>query len=299
MTDKSGDGWRVFADGKDFENVPLWRALAQFTSEDLDEGLRANAAVIYRVRPSILRSFNTASLISIGMGVLFFVALLALLLAAHSDAANWLMLITLVFFAAALTPHLYRQLQQYGWKPPRSALPLPHEADRHFDEFLGFLQRASGPQAYYLSRFSKKRIHLKRQQFFGRLRYFLFSEDSADHGMVLRCGSILPFPVDVFLHRDDVEKIISMSKPKRKGGPGRNTKYAYPEAIISLIGDAGLFTLDLNNRSSALREIKNRLSEWFVAHADASGDVPRPDQLVPYAEKIYDHLKIIESSRRT
>ena len=114
--------------------------------------------------------------------------------------------------------------------------------------------------------------------------------------MVLRYGSIQPFPADVFLHRADVEKIISMTRQKRKGGPGRNTKYPYDEAIISLIGDEALLTLDLTDRVSALRAIKNRLSKWFEANADASGDVPRPDQLTAYAEKIYDHLKNLVSS---
>lgn len=46
MTSNPGEGWKVFADGEDSENVPLWRALAQFTAEDLDEGLKANAVVI-------------------------------------------------------------------------------------------------------------------------------------------------------------------------------------------------------------------------------------------------------------
>lgn len=302
MIDKSGEGWRVLAGGEDFENVPLWKALAQFTSEDLDEGLRINAAVINRERPKVLRNYNIASLISIGMGVLFLLALLAILalaVSAHTAAVGLLMALSLILLVAALAPHLVRQVQQYGWIAPRSALPLPHEADRHFDEFLGHLQRASGPQAYYLSWFHKKRTLLKRQQFFGRLRYFLFSEDSADHRMVLRRGSILPFPADVYLHRDDVEKMISMSRLKRKAGPGRSAKYAYSGAIISLIGDPGLSMLDLSDRPAALRVIKNRLSNWFEMHSDASGDVPRGDLLAPYAEKIYERLKFFATSRRS
>ncbi len=302
MTDKPGEGWRVFANGEDFENVPLWKALAQFTSEDLDEGLRVNAAVINRERPKVLRNYNVASLVSISMGVLFLLALLAilaLLLSAHTGAVSWLTPLTLILFVAALAPHLFRQFQQYGWGVPRSALPLPHAADRHFDEFLVYLQRASGPQAYYLSWFRKKRTFLSRQQFFGNLRYFLFSEDRADHGMVLRCGSVLPFPADVYLHRDDVQKMIAMSKLKRKAGPGRSAKYAYSDAIISLIGDPGLSMLDLSDRTAALRVIKNRLSNWFEMHSDASGDVPRGDLLAPYAEKIYERLKYFASSGRS
>ena len=46
--------------GDDFENVPLWRALAQFTSDDLDEGLKENAVVISQAKPPFGRYYNLA-----------------------------------------------------------------------------------------------------------------------------------------------------------------------------------------------------------------------------------------------
>jgi len=113
---------------------------------------------------------------------------------------------------------------------------LPHDADRHFDEFLGYLQKASGPQAYYKPRFGKKREPLDRQEFFGRLRYFLFSEHDADRRLVMRFRSGWALPSDIFVHRDDLERMIALAKPKRKAGPGRNPKYAYAEAVIELQG---------------------------------------------------------------
>ena len=103
-------------------------------------------------------------------------------------------------------------------------------------------------------------------------------------------------PTDIFLHRDDVEKMLVISKPKRKGGPGRNSKYRYPEAIIALIGDTRLNSLDLCDCVGSARLIKDWLADWFEANADASGDVPRGDQLSPYAEKIYDHLKSLPAA---
>ena len=291
MTGIPGEGWKVFADGDDSENVPLWRALAQFTSDDLDEGLKANAAVINEAKPPFARYYNVAFIVSLFFGFVFIVSLIGLLLSPTTNFANLFSTLTLATFAAMAAPHIWRQVYQYGLKTPEIPLGLPYAADRHFDEFLGYLQKASGPSAYYISRFGKRRVFLNRRQFFGRLRYFLFSEHSADRALVMRFRTGHSLPGDIFLHRDDVDKMLAMAKPKRKGGPGRNSKYRYAEAIIALIGDSRLGTLDLNDRAASVRTIKERLADWFEVNADASGDVPRGDQLAPFAEKIVDHLK--------
>lgn len=286
-----GEGWKIFADGDDSENVPLWRALAQFTYDDLDEGLKANAIVINTAKPPFARYYNAAFVVSMAFGFLFVIFLFALLISAPSKTANLFSFLTLATLTATATPHVWRQLYQYGLKTPDAPLGLPHAPDRHFDEFLGYLQRASGPRAYYMSRFGKRRVFLNRRQFFGRLRYFLFSEHSADRALVMRFRTGHSLPGDIFLHRDDVDKMLVMAKPKRKGGPGRNSKYRYAEAIIALIGDPRLAALDLNDRAASVRTIKEGLAQWFETNADESGDVPRGDQLSPYAEKIVDHLK--------
>ncbi|WP_420607573.1 hypothetical protein [Novosphingopyxis sp.] len=284
-------GWKIFADGDDADNVPLWKALAQFTSDDLDEGLEANAAVINEAKSPFARYYNAAFVVSLGFGFLFIIFLFAFLISAHSSSTNLFMFLTLAALLATLAPHLWRQIYQYGLKTPDTPLELPYAPDRHFDEFLSFLQKVDAPQAYYVPRFGKRRKPLDRRQFFGKLRYFLFSEHSTDRGMVMRFRTGLSLPADIFLHRDDVEKILLMSKPKRKGGPGRNPKYSYAEAIIALIGDPRIATLNLNDRTTSIRTIKNWLADWFEGKADASGDVPRGDLLSPYAEKIADHLE--------
>jgi hypothetical protein len=293
VTGNPAAGWKVAFYTEDSENVPLWKALAQFTSEDLDEGLKANAAVIKREKLVFQRYYNLAFVTSLLFGFLFLVFLLGLLISIHSKSANALLLFVLAFMVATVAPHLWRQAYQYGLTTPDVPLALPHAADRHFDEFLGHLQKASGPKAYYLSRFGKKRKPLNRRQFFGRLRYFLFSEHSRDRGMVMRFPTAMSIPADLYVHRDDVEKMIAMSKPKRKAGPGRNPKYGYADAIISLIGNPRLDSLDLSDQAKSVRTIKDWLSGWFEAAADASGDVPRGDQLTPHAEKIFERLKII------
>lgn len=293
MTGNPAAGWKIASDTEDSENVPLWKALAQFTSEDLDEGLKENTAVIKREKPVFQRYYNLAFVTSLLFGFLFLVFLLGLLISIHSKSANALLLFVLAFMVATVAPHLWRQAYQYGLTTPDAPLALPHAADRHFDEFLGHLQKASGPKAYYLSRFGKKRKPLNRRQFFGKLRYFLFSEHSRDRGMVMRFPTATSIPADLYVHRDDVEKMIAMSRPKRRAGPGRNPKYGYADAIVSLIGDHRLDSLDLSDRAKSVRTIKDWLSEWFDAAADASGDVPRGDQLAPYAEKIFDRLRFI------
>ena len=110
--------------------------------------------------------------------------------------------------------------------------------------------------------------------------------------MVMRYPTAMSLPADLYLHRDDVETMLAMSRPKRRGGPGRNTKYRYDDAIISLIDDSRLGTLDMTDRTAAISTVKDWLYKWLENNADESGDVPRRDQLTRYAEKICTHLEV-------
>lgn len=296
MTGRPSEGWKIFADGDEADNVPLWKVLAQFRSDDLDEGLSMNAAIIDQAKPSPLRFYNLAFIISFGFGFLSIIFLIGILVSGHSTATDIFYYLSLASLAATMAPHLGRQAYQYGLKIPDAPLKLPHAPDRLFDEVLGYLQKVDGPQAYYLSRFRKQRVPLKRRQFFGRLRYFLFSEHSKDRGMVMRYPTAMSLPADLYLHRDDVETMLAMSRPKRRGGPGRNTKYRYDDAIVSLIGDPRLGTLDITDRTAAISAVKDWLYKWLEKNADESGDVPRRDQLTRYAEKICTHLEMNASA---
>lgn len=297
MTGRPGEGWKIFADGDEADNVPLWKVLAQFRSDDLDEGLNINAAIIEQAKPSPLRFYNIAFIISFGFGFLSIIFLIGILVSGHSPVTDIFYYLTLAALAATMAPHLGRQAYQYGLKTPDAPLKLPHAPDRLFDEVLGYLQKVDGPKAYYISRFRKQRVPLKRRQFFGRLRYFLFSEHSKDRGMVMRYPTAMSLPADLYLHRDDVETMLAMSRPKRRGGPGRNTKYRYDDAIIALIGDPRLGALDVTDRAAAISTVKDWLHKWLEKNADESGDVPRRDQLTRYAEKICTHLEMIVSAK--
>jgi hypothetical protein len=297
MTGRPGEGWKIFADGDEADNVPLWKVLAQFRSDDLDEGLNINAAIIDQAKPSPLRFYNLAFIISFGFGFLSIVFLIGILVSGHSTATDIFYYLTLASLAATMAPHLGRQAYQYGLKVPDAPLKLPHAPDRLFDEVLGYLQKVDGPKAYYISRFRKQRVPLKRRQFFGRLRYFLFSEHSKDRGMVMRYPTAMSLPADLYLHRDDVETMLALSRPRRRGGPGRNAKYRYDDAIIALIGDPRLGALDVTDRAAAISTVKDWLYKWLEKNADESGDVPRRDQLTRYADKICTHLEMIASAK--
>lgn len=125
--------------------------------------------------------------------------------------------------------------------------------------------------------------------FFGNLRVLLLSEFAAVRALCLAPGGNR-ISGAIKIEKDPDELINELRiKPKRAGGPGRNAKYAYSDALISLIDDARLSALDMNNRTAAIRAIKKWLSEWFEEHADETGDVPCGDLLAPYAEKICVH----------
>ena len=291
MTCSPDEGWKVFADGDDVDDIPLWKVLAKIRSDDLDEGLDTNATLLNRIKPPFSWYYNLALAISSGFGFLSVLFLIGLVISLRSGSTDFFFYLTLAMLAAAVTPHLWRQAYQYGLKIPDAPLELPHASDRLFDEVLGHLQKVDGPQAFYLSRFRKKRIPLSRRQFFGRLRYFLFSEHSKDRAMVMRFPTAMSLPADIYLHRDDVEKMLAMSAPKRAAGPGRNVKYAYIEAVFDLRADPRVNALDLNNEVAAIRSITDWLDEWFDSPANVSGEIPKRDRLAPYAKKIYAHLK--------
>ena len=291
MTGTPGEGWKVFADGDEADDIPLWKVLAKVRSDDLNEGLDANVAFLARIRPAPSRYYNLALVISVVFGFLAVLFLIGLLISARSGATSLFFFLTLAMVAAAMAPYLWRQAYQYGLKIPDRPLALPHVPDPLFDAVLEHLQKVDGPQAYYRSWFRGKRVPLKRRQFFGRLRYFLFSEHGLDRAMVMRFPTAMALPADIYLHREDVDKMLTMSRPRRKGGPGRNSKYRYEDAIIALLLDPRPVALNVGDRAGAIQTIKDWLSEWFEANADETGEVPRRDQLTPFAEKIYAHLE--------
>ncbi|KTR83141.1 hypothetical protein NS277_11415 [Novosphingobium barchaimii] len=296
MTGSPGERWKVFADGDDIDDVPLWKVLAKIRADDQDEGLSLNAAFLKGIKPRFSRSYNLAIGISGIFGFLALFSLIGLAAATRSESSDFFYYCTLLMLAGTIAPYLWRRAYQYGLAVPDAPLGLPHPSDPLFEEVLGHLQKVDGPRAYYISRFGKKRIALNRRQFFGRLRYFLLSEQGDDRAIVMRFPTAMSLPADLYLHREDMERMLAMSAPKRSGGPGRNVKYAYVEAAFDLRADPRLATLDLNDEAAAVRSLTDWFDEWFDSAANVSGDIPKRDRLTPYARKIYAHLKKSTSS---
>jgi len=198
--------------------------------------------------------------------------------------------------AACLIPlimaWLWRRFQ-YGTdrlRKPREPIyaNATDETREALEKLFAYLQRESAPRAYYRN-WSGTPIYLGRRYFFGNLRVLLLSEFAAVRALCVSLGgNRISGAIKIEKDPDEVIKELGI-KPKRAGGPGRNAKYAYSDALISLIGDARLSALDMSNRAAAIRAIKKWLSEWFEEHADETGDVPRGDLLAPYAEKICVH----------
>ncbi|BBD98358.1 hypothetical protein SAMIE_1018590 [Sphingobium amiense] len=180
-----------------------------------------------------------------------------------------------------------------GWLwTPREALYLnaSDETKETLEKFFAYIQREGGPKAYFRDRKGKKH-YLDRRYSFGKLRVLLLSEFGAFRSLCLLPGGKRVSEA-IKIEADPSEIINALKiKPKRGSGPGRNVKYAYIEAIFDLRSDPRLETLDLKDEATAIHAITDWLDEWFDSSANVSGEIPKRDRLVPYAKKIYAHLK--------
>ena len=192
------------------------------------------------------------------------------------------------------------QSLQYG-KQPDAPLDLPHAANERIDLFLAPLQKEFELKAYYYSVFKKKRIPLEHKQFFGKLRYLLFSEHRHIRSLVLRYPTAIASPQDIFLRRSDLEKMIEDSKPepKRKRGTngGRTASPLYIDSIVAALLNQKFSQLGVSDEAEAVSEISKTLIDWFEANADPSCWTPRSDQIKPYAKQIYVGLKKFRPSK--
>lgn len=168
------------------------------------------------------------------------------------------------------------------------------EAREKLEKLFAYMQRDSSPKAYYRTKKGVLR-YLDYNHTFGSLRVLLFSRSPTVRELYLPPGrrrSAEAIKIDT--EPDEVIKALNI-KPRRKGGPGVKAKYPYLDAVLWLIDEPCLKNLDLTNEQQTVGTIVKWLSEWFKTRADGSGDIPRNDQLKPYAEKIYERQKKISS----
>lgn len=189
----------------------------------------------------------------------------------------------------------YWRRDQYGsgrlWKP-REAIytDASDETKETLERLFAYLRLESSPKIYFVDRKGVKQS-LDRGYVSGSLRVLLLSNFAAVRALCLSPdGKRISEVIKVDADPDEVIKALGI-KPKRAGGPGRNIKYAYTEAIFDLRTDPRLDRLDLNDEAAATRSITDWLLEWFQSAANVSADVPDRKLLIPYARKIFNHLK--------
>lgn len=189
----------------------------------------------------------------------------------------------------------YWRRDQYGsgrlWKPREAIYADASDETREtLERLFAYLRLDSSPKIYCLDRKGVKQS-LDRGYVSGSLRVLLLSNFAAVRALCLSPdGKRISEVIKVDADPDEVIKALGI-KPKRAGGPGRNIKYAYAEAIFDLRGDPRLDTLDLTDEAGAARSITDWLLEWFQSAANVSADVPDRKLLIPYARKIFNHLK--------
>jgi len=270
------------------EHIPLRRALAICYDTDVEDGLaRINRAVdlaLVQVRRTLDRKSRFLKF-SIPLALIAGVAMLSDLLGIWRQSP-WVFGIEVLTFALPAIGLLAWHLWQYGASFPKVPTALPHDPDQRIETTLTELQKESGPRVYTRSLLHGRYVPLDRRLFFGRLRYLVLSEDVGERSHVLGYPAPIPVLGDLFVTRNDAERLLAMSKPKRKAGPGRDPKYAYLDAVIAIMASPELRSIDLADRTAAGRKIEKLLLDWFEDHVDASADMPRTDMVRPYASRI-------------
>ena len=275
------------------DHVSLRTALAMMYADDLEDGLAALDAAIARATqiPSVRRKVRLKTL---ALQLSLPLALAGLVVAGADlfDPTLPVSAFTLLAGLVAVPPLVLGawQVWQYGAGFPAKPLPLAHDADPKIETAFAQLQKETGPAVWRRVSFSGRLERADRHLFFGRLRYLLLSQDFAVRRQV--SGFPLPFKVtgDLFVARIDAEHLRSLVRPKRRGGPGRDPKYPYVEAVIAILCDPAIIRCNLADQTGAVRAIEQRLTEWFEEHADETGAVPRKDLIRPYAIKVFEGL---------
>ena len=290
-------------------DVSLGYALAMFMPGDVDK----NVEQISEITNEIFKKYNriwVMTLIASLVPGAFFIPLLVMTadsLFRDPDLALLSAKMSAVSLVIALIPWILWNFFQYGTKKLKEPTTLPYESNPHFDEFLSILQKgqpygSSLSIAYYRQIFTKKRKFIQRKQFFGKLRYLLFSEDASDRSVVTSVLSVLPAPADIYISNPDLDQIIANrelsldqgttnNKPKRPPGPGRKPVYPYDRAVASLRESLEWGKIDLTDQKAAVHEIENWLLEWLEKHPNKNDNIPRREYVKPYAKKLYDEVK--------
>ena len=292
MTKADHVDWNNTLDGKESDYMPLWEAMGRLRSKNnLNDGVRINEAIIRKGREKLRSRWIAFDLLMLSLGILAISSLVVLVTFIHPDDTGVSIGILLFGTLGLLTLQIGRRIDQYGAQTyPVEALKLPYKKDPIFERAVEYFQKVDGPKVIYISRFTGKREHLDNAHFFSKLRYFLFSRRSNDRGVVMRLRSAVGVYSDLYIHRENVEKMRSARRSARTGEPGRPTEYPYDEASAAVMHHPQIGKWDWTNEDEALEAIKDLLAEWFREHEDEDGRLPRRSQLTTPAKKILAEL---------
>lgn len=196
MTDYANIIGSALPSDPDAGDVPIRQALAMFISDDIDDA-GAEITAITNLESAQYKKYFVASDSIFFLSALVFAAVFFTLIFSAENSVetkNSLLNISLGSLIVAAIPRILIQAHQYGWTVPEAPLDLPHLANQRIDEFLTLLQKEFGPKAYHFSVWNVKHVALGRRQFFGKLRYLLFSEHGSVRRMVIRYPTGLPSP---------------------------------------------------------------------------------------------------------
>jgi hypothetical protein len=286
-------------DGRSIRRIAL-----RILNEDEDEARVELDNILYGIEDTVeLRSIFYNWSLPIILICPFFFGALSLIIAVHSKAlGNIFYGIAIICACAPIFVWWNWSHLQYGWgkrRHPRDAhyVDTSDESKEKLEKLFAYMQRDSAPRAYYrVKNFAPR--YLDRNYTFGSLRVLLLSASPSVRALCLSpSGHRISAPIKIEADPDEVIKALNV-KPKRKGGQGAKVKYPYIDAVLWLIDEPRLNRLDLTNRDQAIDTIKIWLSDWFKDHVDESGDIPRNDQLKPFAEKIHARQEKISPLKR-
>lgn len=293
MTKADHVDWNNALDGKESDYMPLWEAMGRLRSKNnLSEGVRINETIINERREKLRLRWIALDLIKFSLGILAISSLVVLVTSIHPDDTGVSIGILLFGTLGLLTLQIERRIDQYGAQTyPVEAQQLPYEKDPIFERAVELFQKVDGPKIIHISRFMRKREHLDNAHFFSKLRYFLFSRRSNDRGTVMYLRSAIGVYSNLYIHRENVEKMLSAKKSAPKGGRGRPVEYLYDDAIAAVMHHPKIGKIDRTNEDKALESLKDFLAEWFKENEDESCRRPRRSQLITPAKKILAKLE--------
>ena len=175
---------------------------------------------------------------------------------------------------------------QYAYAFPQSPLPVAHETDSLVETIFAALQAPQGPRLMVRVPLTGQYWPLDQRVCFGRLRYLLLSRFREQRSDV----TAFPYPWylsgDLYLTPAAADRLIAVTKPPRKGGPGRTSLHDYVSAKRDVSRKYARRRLP-SDPDAACELLEDELIGWFEKLNDPSCKIPTRQQVSKHAAEIY------------